>query len=130
MAYNRLWFDNNHYGLTFGGGAINNPGRYLVLLPPIDGATASSGSAYFSENPGDPFWAWDTQITADYMPSRNITFRLEFTHRWASVPYFAGSGGMTPPGGNNGNPSQVSGNWSPDLVQTENRITGAFMVRL
>ena len=27
------------FGLTLGGGAINNPGRYLVLLPPINGAT-------------------------------------------------------------------------------------------
>jgi hypothetical protein len=130
MAYNRLWFNNNHYGLTFGGGAIRNPGRYLVLMPPIDGATAASGSAYFSENPGDPFWAWDSQITADYMPSRNITFRLEFNHRWANVPYFAGSGGVTPPGGNNGAPGSAVPGWTPDLVQVENRITGAFMVRL
>ena len=131
MAYNRLWFDDNHWGLTVGGGAIRNPGRYLVLLPPIDGATASSGSAYFSENPGDPFWAWDTQITGDYMPNRNITFRLEFTHRWASVPYYAGAGGVTPPGGNNGTPgTAVPGGWSPDLVMSENRMTAAMLIRL
>jgi len=36
--YNRFWFDNDRYGLTLGGGKINNPGRYLVLLPPINGA--------------------------------------------------------------------------------------------
>lgn len=132
MAYNRLWFDNNKYGLTFGGGAIKNPGRYLVLLPPIDGASAGTGSAYFSENPGDPFIAWDTQVTADYMPNRNITFRLEFTHRWANVPYFSGSGGLTPPGGNDGSPSNGTnkGSWTPDLVQSENRITAAMLVRL
>jgi hypothetical protein len=51
MFYNRLWFDNDKYGLTIGGGQINNPGRYLVLLPPINGATASSGTPYFTENP-------------------------------------------------------------------------------
>ncbi len=34
-----------------GGGAITNPGRYLVLLPPIKGATAFSGSPYFTETP-------------------------------------------------------------------------------
>ena len=28
------------FGVTLGGGKINNPGRYLVLLPPINGATA------------------------------------------------------------------------------------------
>jgi len=28
MLYkNRLWFDNDKYGLTIGGGQINNPGR-------------------------------------------------------------------------------------------------------
>lgn len=130
MAYNRFWFDNNHYGLTVGGGAIRNPGRYLVLMPPINGATAASGSPYFTENPGDPYWAWDTQLTGDYMPTRNITFRLEFTHRWASVPYFSGAGGVTPPGGNTGTPATAVAGWSPDLVQSENRVTGAFMVRL
>ena len=29
------------------------------------------------------------------MPTRNITFRLEYTHRWASVPYFTGTNGVT-----------------------------------
>lgn len=136
MAYNRFWFNDNHYGLTLGGGAIQNPGRYLVLMPPINGATAASGSPYFSENPGDPFWAWDSQITGDYMPNRNITFRLELGHRWASVPYFTGHGGVTPSGGNTGDPTAKSGaaggpptGWSPDLTQTENRLTVAMMVR-
>ena len=55
MFYNRLWFDNDKYGLTLGGGQINNPGRYLVLLPPINGATAASGTPYFTQNPGDPY---------------------------------------------------------------------------
>ena len=32
---------------------MNNPGRYLTLLPPIDGANAISGSPYYTENPGD-----------------------------------------------------------------------------
>ena len=99
MAYNRLWFSHDHFGLTTGGGAITNPGRYLVLVPPINGATASSGAApYFTANPGDKFTAWDMQVTADWMPEEFITFRLEYNHRWASVPYFASSGGVTPPG--------------------------------
>ena len=29
MAYNRLWFEHDRLGLTVGGGAIKNPGRYL-----------------------------------------------------------------------------------------------------
>ena len=30
------------------------------------------------------------QVTADYMPTEFMTFRIEFNHRAASVPYFAG----------------------------------------
>ena len=79
MAYNRVWFDRDRYALTLGGGKINNPGRYLVLLPPINGATAASGTPYFTENPGDPFKAWDTSVTADYMPSQYFTYRWSTT---------------------------------------------------
>src|SRR5260370_1318665 len=96
MVYDRLWFHNDLYGLTIGGGRINNPGRYLVLLPPINGATAASGTPYFTENPGDPYKAWDISGTFDYMPSQYITFRWEYNHRAANVPYFSGPGGITP----------------------------------
>ena len=130
MAYNRLWFSKDRFGLTIGGGAITNPGRYLVLLPPINGATAASGSPYFTENPGDQYMAWDSQITTDYMPTRNITFRLEFNHRVASVPYFTGTGGVSAPGGNNGAPGTVIAGWTPDLTRIENRLTAAMMIRL
>ncbi len=98
---------NDKFGLTLGGGKINNPGRYLVLLPPINGATATSGTPYFTENPGDPFKAWDASGTFDYMPSQYITFRWEFDHRAANVPYFSGPGGITPPGGNTGAPGSL-----------------------
>ena len=116
--------------LSFGGGAIKNPGRYLVLLPPINGATASSGTNYFPENPGDGFSAWDAQLTGDYMPNRNVTFRLEYNHRWANVPYFSGPGGVTPPGGNQGAPGSDVAGWSPDLRLTEDRVSMAMMIRL
>ena len=98
-------------------------------MPPINGATAASGSAYFSESPGDPFWAWDTQLTADYMPTQNITFRVEYNYRYASVPYFTGSGGVTPSGGNNGSPQTAIPGYTPDLSKTENRVSVAMMVR-
>ncbi|MGA8029696.1 MAG: outer membrane beta-barrel protein [Bryobacteraceae bacterium] len=129
MLYNRWWFHKDRYGFTLGGGEINNPGRYLVLLPPIDGATATTGTPYFTENPGDPFKAWDMSATYDYMPSQYITFRWEFNHRHANVPYWNGPGGMTPPGGNNGNPSAVIPGWSPDLRKTEDRATMAILVK-
>jgi hypothetical protein len=130
MAYNRLWFMHDHYGLTVGGGAINNPGRYLVLLPPINGATASSGTPYFTESPGDPFKAWDTQVSTDYSPIPYITFRLEYVYRSANVPYFVGHAGVTPPGGNQGPLGSVVPAWSPNLVTTENRMTLAMLIKL
>jgi Putative beta-barrel porin-2, OmpL-like. bbp2 len=129
MLYNRLWFDRDLFGLTLGGGRINNPGRYLVLLPPINGATAASGTPYFTENPGDPYKAWDASVTTDYMPSQYITWRLEYNHRAANVPYFTGPGGVTPPGGNTGAPGSLVPGWTPDLRKTENRITGAILVK-
>jgi hypothetical protein len=128
MAYNRLWFDRNLFAVTLGGGKINNPGRYLVLLPPINGATATSGTPYFTENPGDKYKAWDTSTTFDYMPSQYITWRLEYNHRAANVPYFTGPGGVTPPGGNTGAPGSLVPGWAPDLRQSENRVTGAILV--
>jgi hypothetical protein len=129
MAYNRLWFNHDHYALTFGGGEITNPGRYLVLLPPINGATASSGTPYFTENPGDPFNAWDVQLTGDYMPTRNLTFRGEYTYRWASVPYYAGAGGVTPAGGNSGTAGSAVSGFTPDLIHDESIVSVAMMIR-
>jgi hypothetical protein len=134
MIYNRWWFHKDRYGFTLGGGEINNPGRYLVLLPPIDGATATTGTPYFTENPGDPFKAWDISATYDYMPRQYITFRWEFNHRHANVPYWNGRGGMTPPGGNNGDPGVVTmlpngTTWYPDLRKTEDRATMAILVK-
>ena len=118
MLYDRLWTNHDHNGFTVGGGQINNPGRYLVLLPPINGESASSdaiNAPYFTGNPGDPFKAWDVSATYDYMPVEWLTWRWEYGYRHASVPYWAGHGGMTPPaflgaayGANNGFPTQFA----------------------
>jgi Putative beta-barrel porin-2, OmpL-like. bbp2/Carboxypeptidase regulatory-like domain len=118
MIYNRMWFHKDMFGLTIGGGQINNPGRYLVLVPPINGETAGSAalnSPYFTFNPGDPFKAWDTSVTFDYMPKQWVTFRFEGDYRHANVPYWSGAGGVTPPpflggapGTNNGVPTQYA----------------------
>jgi Putative beta-barrel porin-2, OmpL-like. bbp2 len=156
MGYNRFWFHRDLFAVTIGGGQINNPGRYLVLLPPINGetaVTAATNSPYFTENPGNPFKAWDSSITFDYMPKQYITFRWEYDYRHANVPYWSGPGGITPPGGNNnfpqyyvcgsgassgqltlagaeaacgGGPSSV---WFPDLRKDESFIDMAIMVK-
>lgn len=118
MIYDRLWTGHDHHGFTLGGGQLNNPGRYLVLLPPINGETASSdaiNAPYFTGNPGDPFKAWDVSATYDYMPVEWLTWRWEYGYRHASVPYWNGHGGMTPPayaganyGANNGSPTEFA----------------------
>ena len=104
MLYNRYWFKKDLFAITLGGGQMNNPGRYLTLLPPINGATAITGTPYFTENGGDRAQMHDGTFTFDYMPSQFITFRAETGYRYSDVPYWTGHGGITPPGGNNGSP--------------------------
>jgi hypothetical protein len=108
MMYNRFWFKKDLYAVTLGGGQMNNPGRYLTLLPPINGATAVTGTPYYTENANDRAQMHDGTITFDYMPSQFITMRLETGYRYSDAPYWTGRRGMTPPGGNNGAPSQYA----------------------
>jgi hypothetical protein len=132
MLYDRTWFHNDLYAVTVGGGFMNNPGRYLALTPPINGATAASGSPYFTQQPGQKLYQWDSQVNFQYMPNDWITWWAETTFRHSSVPYWSGSGGITPPGGNNGAPAACVGapanaltgqcptsDWFPDLRTRE-----------
>jgi hypothetical protein len=153
MLYDRMWFHKDLYALTLGGGQMNNTGRYLTLLPPIDGAWAASGTPYFTENAGQPAKMWDSTITFQYMPRQYITWWAEAGYRHSDVPYFAGRGGVTPPGGNNGDPQYytcmsgaTSGTatlaaaeaacggglgsvWFPDLRRSEAKISVGLMVK-
>jgi hypothetical protein len=152
MAYNRLWFHNDLFAVTVGGGFMNNPGRYLALLPPINGATAQTGTPYFTENPGQTLYQWDTTINFQYMPKEWITWWSEFGFRHSNVPYFAGTGGVTPPGGNNGAPTNyvcnsgansgfsnlgqattacggAGGVWYPDLRTRQAILSAGVMVK-
>jgi hypothetical protein len=104
MIYDRIWWDKDLFAVTLGGGQMNNAGRYLTLLPPIDGAWAAVGSAYFPEYAGLPAKMYDGTITFHYMPKQYITWWAEVGYRHSNVPYFSGRGGITPPGGNNGLP--------------------------
>jgi hypothetical protein len=63
------------------------------------------------------------------MPSQYITFRWEFDHRAANVPYFSGPGGITPPGGNTGALGSVVPGFTPDLRKIENRIDLSILVK-
>jgi len=96
MLYNRLWFHRDHYGLTIGGGRINNPGRYLVLLPPINGATAASGTPYFTEVRGTRSKAWARpQRSTGCQPIYYVPFGNSTIGR-RMYRIFRGPGGVTP----------------------------------
>jgi hypothetical protein len=151
MAYNRYWFHKDLLGLTLGGGEMSNWGRYLTLLPPIDGAWASVGSVYFPEDPGQRAHMWDSTVTLQYMPKEYLTWWTEAGYRHSDIPYFAGRRGVTPPGGDNGLPqdytcgtgatsgtadlaaAQVAcgsaGIWYPDLRRSEFKLSAGVMVR-
>jgi len=109
MDYMRFWFHKDVFAVTLGGGQMSNPGRYLTLLPPINGATATTGSPYFTENAGDQAQMRDGTITLDYMPKQFITFRLEESYRYSNVPYWTGRGGITPYAPGNGDIHQNVG---------------------
>ena len=153
MAYNRFWFHKDLIGVTLGGGVMSNPGRYLTLLPPINGADAFTGTPYFTEAPGDQAHQWDATLTVQYMPKDFITFWGEAGYRHSDVPYFTGPGGITPPGGNNGAPASYvcstgasagtndlvaaqaacgggpSSVWFPDLRKQQTTISMGLMVK-
>jgi hypothetical protein len=150
MLYDRMWFHKNLVALTLGGGAMSNWGRYLTLLPPIDGATAASGTPYFTESAGQPAHMWDSTVTFQYMPRQYITWWAEVGYRHSDIPYFAGRGGVTPPGGNNGlaqyytcSSGATSGTnnlaaaenacdgsvWFPDLRRSEAKVSVGVMVK-
>ena len=58
MTYHRMWFRDYPFAVTVEGGQMDNTGRYLTLLPPINGANAFTGTPYFTENPGDKAQMW------------------------------------------------------------------------
>ena len=136
MFYNRIWFAKNKIAWVIGGGMMNNPGRYLVLAPTGDASplpnpynpTSVSGTHPFSEHPGDQFFGWDCSTNLSWLPNPNIEFRLEAVHREASVPYFAGHGGVTSPTGYTY--TSLPSGWAPDLVKTETRLIFAVLFRL
>jgi hypothetical protein len=157
MLYNRYWWNKDKYAVTFGGGEMSNYGRYLTLLPPINGADAVTGSPYFPEVPGSKAHMWDSTVTFHYMPREYITWWAEVGYRHSDVPYFAGRGGVTPPGfnleGTNGAPGQFacitgapsgatdlataevncgggrSSVWFPDLRRSEAKLSVGVMVK-
>lgn len=121
MFYNRFWFGaKQQWAWTFGGGFINNPGRYLALLP--------AGAGILTQNPGDELKGWDGSTGVQFMPNDYMTFGLEIVHREMNVPYFTGSGGVTSPNGWNAPIGDPSG-YTADLRTVENRLIFSTIFR-
>jgi hypothetical protein len=134
MLYNRFWFGADHFGLTVGGGMMHNDGRYLVL-PPTGAAAPGTPGTGFDMNTGTTFNGQDYSLSAQWMPNDYAEFLVEFVHRQADTPYYAGHGGVTGPSGYNNPPvdnptSSAPPGWKPDLVNSENRIIAAVLMRL
>jgi hypothetical protein len=138
MIYNRFWFFDDILAFTMGGGMMHNPSRYLVLDPtgnasPIPQPNSVQGIQYVpASNPyytafGSQFDAYDYEFGFQYMPVEQVTYDLEFNHRQASVPYFAGHGGVTSPDGYITTATPTG--WRADLTKGDTRIIAALLVR-
>jgi hypothetical protein len=121
---------------TIGGGYMKNPSRYLVLYPPGQASplpdpnnpTKTEGLFPFSTDPKEQFEGWDCSTNFDWMPNQSMTFRIELVNRNASVPYFAGRGGVTSQTGFS--TSVLDPNWRPDLRKSETRVILVMLFRI
>ncbi len=123
---NRVWFAKNKAAFTLRAGFVTNPSRYLSFSP---GVTGTNGSNAFLDTPASKLTAREVTGTFDIMPNDFVTFRFEYLHRRANVPYFAGRGGTTSPTGYVDQPIQLE-NWTPDLRKSENRAIVSVNFRL
>ena len=133
MGYNMLWFWKNRLSFMAEAASSETQGGTSVLVP--TGVAAST----FDTRSGTEFFGWDVSSNVSWYPTENITFRLEVSHHEASVPYYAGSGGVTGPdgykcGGLYNPDGQIStcapAGWTPDLVNAETKAIFALLFRL
>jgi Putative beta-barrel porin-2, OmpL-like. bbp2 len=122
---NRIWFAQNRLAITVRAGFVHNPSRYLSFSPAVTGADGSN--AFLDTSPAT-LTAREATGTFDVMPNDFVTFRFEYLHRRANVPYFAGRGGTTSPSGYADQP--IPAGWQPDLRRTENRAIVSVNFRL
>jgi len=106
MAYDRIWWGKDKYAVTLGGGKMNNPGRYLTLLPPINGADAISGSPLLHRQS----WGQGAHVGChDYFPLDAQTVHHVVAGSWipaSDCAVLVGPRRDYAPGGNTGAPSQ------------------------
>lgn len=100
----RIEFDD-HWALGLRTSAFADPQKLVALGLPA-GQALPDGTLVAAEG----------TATLDYKPLPWLLYRLEYRHDWSSLPYIAGSGGITPPGGD------VQG-FAPDLRTNGDRLT-------
>jgi hypothetical protein len=131
----RVWFNRNKLALTLRGDLITNQSvvngvntaPYLAFTPAVSGGEPNGYDVAIAN--GDKLEIRQFTATFDVMPSDHVTFRFEYGHRSASLPYFAGPGGTTSPSGwTNGPVTELP--WSADLQTSEDRITIGMNFRL
>lgn len=122
---NRLWFAERALALTLRADVVANPGAYLAFTPsPVQ---PNAYTRALEAAGAQPLRMAQFTATVDLMPNDHVTFRLEYVHRTANVPLYAGGGGTTSPDGWSDTPTD---GWMPDLRTFEDRLTFALNVRL
>ncbi len=122
----RLWFRQNKMAWTVRADYVTNPGGYLAFSPAVSGNVPNDYELAIAS--GKSLKMGQLTTTFDIMPNDHFTFRIEFDHRDANIPYFAGSGGTTSQTGFSDVPPDPS--WKADLRKSENRIIAAVSFRL
>ena len=130
---NRFWFCNNLFTFSQRIEYLNNPGRYLSPVPgagfpngqTVEGYKVSTPAGY---NPlANNLHVWGITAGFEILPTEFLTFRIEYVHRAADIPYFAGPNGVTP---NYKNLNKGETSFTPDLRKTENRISISVNARI
>ena len=100
-----------------------------MLLPPINGATAASGTPYFTENPGDPYQAWDMSgnIRLHAQPIHNFPLGIQLSR--GHVPPFSGLAELRLREATRARFGSLVPGWPPDLRKNENRLNRAILVK-
>lgn len=131
----RFWFHRNKLALSLRADYVTNESRvngantqgYLAFTPAVGGDAPNDYDTAIAN--GETLEIRQFTACFDVMPNDHVTFRVEFGHRSASVPYFAGPGGTTSPSGWTNGPATTLP-WSADLERTENRLTVGVNFRL
>ncbi len=132
---NRIWFNKNRAALTLRGDYMTNQAvvngvnaePYLAFTPAAKGDKPNNYDIAIANNEKLKLFQFTT--TFDLMPNDFVTFRLEYSYRQSSIPYFTGASGTTSASGWTNGPTTILP-WAADLKKQEQRITLAVNFRL